>query len=251
MPNTILPNRLRLQRTDGRQPDQARPVTIALGYSPQAEGSALITTGDTIVLCTATIEQGVPRWLSGSGRGWVTAEYGMLPRSTSTRTEREARRGKQGGRTLEIQRLIGRSLRAVTDMSGFGEKTVIVDCDVLRADGGTRTAAITGAYVALKQAFAVLVNNKEAKSMPLLDAVAAISVGMINNEPVLDLNYIEDSSADTDLNVVMTGTLRYVEVQGTAEGEPFAREQLDGMLRLAGAGITHLLEVQRQAIGSI
>ena len=251
MPNTILPNRLRLQRTDGRQPDQARPVTIALGYSPQAEGSALITTGDTIVLCTATIEQGVPRWLSGSGRGWVTAEYGMLPRSTSTRTEREARRGKQGGRTLEIQRLIGRSLRAVTDMSGFGEKTVIVDCDVLRADGGTRTAAITGAYVALRQAFAVLVNNKEAQSMPLLDAVAAISVGMINNEPILDLNYIEDSSADTDLNVVMTGTLRYVEVQGTAEGEPFAHEQLDRMLRLAGTGIIHLLEVQRQAVGSI
>ncbi len=251
MPNTILPNRLSLQRTDGRQPDQARPVTIALGYSPQAEGSALITTGDTVVLCTATIEQGVPRWLSGSGRGWVTAEYGMLPRSTSTRTEREARKGKQGGRTLEIQRLIGRSLRAVTDMSGFGERTIIVDCDVLRADGGTRTAAITGAYVALKQACAVLVDNKEAKSLPLLDAVAAISVGMINNDPILDLNYIEDSSADTDLNVVMTGTLRYVEVQGTAEGEPFAQEQLDGMLQLARAGIINLLEVQRQAVGSI
>lgn len=240
-----------MQRSDGRQPDQARPVTIALGYSPQAEGSALITTGDTVVLCTATIEQGVPRWLSGSGRGWVTAEYGMLPRSTSTRTEREARKGKQGGRTLEIQRLIGRSLRAVTDMSGFGERTIIVDCDVLRADGGTRTAAITGAYVALKQAFAVLVDNKEAKSLPLLDAVAAISVGMINNDPILDLNYIEDSSADTDLNVVMTGTLRYVEVQGTAEGEPFAQEQLDGMLQLARAGIINLLEVQRQAVGSI
>jgi ribonuclease PH len=214
-------------------------------FTKHAEGSVLVCFGDTRVLCTASVEERVPGFLKGKGSGWVTAEYGMLPRSTHTRSDREAAKGKQGGRTLEIQRLIGRSLRAVTDLAALGERSITIDCDVLQADGGTRTASITGACVALSDALAGLLASGVLKVNPMRDTVAAISVGLWQGQPVLDLDYLEDSSCDTDMNVVMTGSGGMVEVQGTAEGEPFTREQLDAMLGLASQGISQLREFQQ------
>ncbi|MSQ08099.1 MAG: ribonuclease PH [Dehalococcoidia bacterium] len=232
-------------RTDGRRPDQPRPVRITPGYLPNAEGSALIEIGDTHVICAASVGMGVPSWMKGQGRGWVTAEYAMLPRSTSERTPREGRDNRgAGGRTQEIQRLVGRSLRAVTDTAAMGEVTVTVDCDVLRADGGTRTASITGAYIALHIALRKLQAAGKIKSFPLTSAVAATSVGIVAGVEMLDLAYSEDSRAETDLNVVMTGGLDYVEVQGTAEGKPFSKEQLDRLLGMARSGIKDLLAAQ-------
>ncbi len=235
-------------RADGRGPAELRPVRIQRGVLKYAEGSALIELGGTRVLCAASVEEGVPQFLKGTGRGWVTAEYGMLPRATETRTPREASRGRQGGRTLEIQRLIGRSLRAVTDLDAFGERTVWIDCDVLQADGGTRTASITGAYVALVEAFRTLVARNVTSTVPVRDAVAAVSVGVVGGRALLDLDYREDSAADLDMNVVMTGRGEFVEVQATGEERPFTREHLDTLLELAWAGIRQLLEVQRQAL---
>ncbi|NJQ01824.1 ribonuclease PH [Streptomyces zingiberis] len=237
-------------RIDGRTPGQLRPVTIERGWSKHAEGSVLISFGDTRVLCTASFTEGVPRWRKGSGEGWVTAEYSMLPRSTNTRGDREAVRGKIGGRTHEISRLIGRSLRAVIDFKALGENTVVLDCDVLQADGGTRTAAITGAYVALADALDWARGKKLVKAgrKPLTGTVAAVSVGIVGGVPLLDLRYEEDVTAETDMNVVCTGDGRFVEVQGTAEGEPFAREELDGLLDLAVGGCTELAAAQRAAL---
>lgn len=237
-------------RADGRTPDQLRPVTIERGWSRQAEGSALISFGNTRVLCTASFTNGVPRWMSGKGRGWVTAEYSMLPRSTNERMDREAVKGKVGGRTHEISRLIGRSLRAVVDMKALGENTIVLDCDVLQADGGTRTAAITGAYVALADA---LEWGRERrfigqKATPLIDSVAAVSVGIIDGAPMLDLAYVEDVRAETDMNVVVTGRGLFVEVQGTAEGAPFDRSELNSLLDLALAGTVDLAGIQRSAL---
>ncbi len=219
-------------------------------YTKHAEGSVLVQFGDTHVLCTASVEERVPPFLRDSGRGWVTAEYGMLPRSTNTRTDREAARGKQSGRTQEIQRLIGRSLRAVVDLQGLGARTIQVDCDVLQADGGTRTAAITGAFVALHDALSFLKEKNLISSLPVKDFVAAVSVGIYQGVPVLDLDYAEDSSCDTDMNVVMTGAGRYVEMQGTAEGAPFARAEADALLALAERGIAELIAHQRRALAS-
>jgi ribonuclease PH len=236
-------------RPSGRRPDEFRTVHIERAYSRHAEGSALIAFGDTRVLCAASVEERVPAFLKGSGRGWVTAEYGMLPRSTHTRTEREASRGKQSGRTLEIQRLVGRSLRAAVDLEALGERTIQVDCDVLQADGGTRTAAITGAFVALHDALAWMRGRGLVAALPVKDFVAAASVGIYGGVPVLDLDYAEDSACDTDMNVVMTGSGRFVEVQGTAESRPFSRAELDGLLALAEKGIAQLLARQRQALG--
>jgi ribonuclease PH len=238
-------------RVDGRVPSQLRPVTIERGWSEQAEGSALITFGRTKVLCTASFTNGVPRWMAGSGKGWVTAEYGMLPRSTNDRMSREAVKGKQGGRTHEISRLIGRSLRAVVNTKALGENTIVIDCDVLQADGGTRTAAITGAYVALVDAIEWGRENKfiAAKAEPLIDSVAAISVGIIDGVPLLDLEYREDSKAETDMNVVVTGRGLFVEVQGTAEGAPFDRNELGSLLDLAVAGTEELAQIQRDILG--
>ncbi|MDY7540944.1 MULTISPECIES: ribonuclease PH [unclassified Cryobacterium] len=238
-------------RADGRAIDELRPVTIERGWSDQAEGSALISCGRTKVLCTASFTNGVPRWMSGKGKGWVTAEYAMLPRSTNERMAREAVKGKIGGRTHEISRLVGRSLRAVVDMKALGENTIVIDCDVLQADGGTRTAAITGAYVAL---FDALEWGREQKfigqkAQPLTDSVAAISVGIIKGVPMLDLAYTEDSSAQTDMNVVVTGRGSFVEVQGTAEGAPFDRAELNSLLDLALAGTVTLTELQNAALG--
>ncbi len=213
-----------------------------------AEGSALIEIGHTRVLCAASVEEGVPGFLKGAGRGWVTAEYGMLPRATETRTPREASRGRQGGRTMEIQRLIGRSLRAVADLESFGERTVWIDCDVLQADGGTRTASITGAYVALVDAFRTLVRRNVVSVVPMRDAVAAVSVGIVGGRPLLDLDYQEDSSADLDMNVVMTGRGDLVEVQATGEERPFSRAQLQELLDLAWTGVQKLLEIQKEAL---
>ncbi len=213
-----------------------------------AEGSALIEIGHTRVLCAASVEEGVPGFLKGAGRGWVTAEYGMLPRATETRTPREASRGRQGGRTMEIQRLIGRSLRAVADLESFGERTVWIDCDVLQADGGTRTASITGAYVALVDAFRTLVRRNVVSVVPMRDAVAAVSVGIVGGRPLLDLDYQEDSSADLDMNVVMTGRGDLVEVQATGEERPFSRAQLQELLDLAWTGVQKLLEIQKKAL---
>jgi ribonuclease PH len=237
-------------RVDGRTPDQLRPVTLQRGWSKHAEGSVLVSFGDTRVLCTASVTEGVPRWRKGSGQGWVTAEYSMLPRATNTRGDREAVRGKIGGRTHEISRLIGRSLRAVVDYRALGENTVVLDCDVLQADGGTRTAAITGAYVALADAVAWAQEKKivKAKAAPLTGAVSAVSVGIIDGAPMLDLCYEEDVRAETDMNVVCTGDGRFVEVQGTAEGQPFAREELDALLDLAVKGCAQLDGAQRQAL---
>ncbi len=235
-------------RRDGRGPADLRPVRIQRGVLRYAEGSALIEIGNTRVLCAASVEEGVPGFLKGGGRGWVTAEYGMLPRATETRTPREASRGRQGGRTMEIQRLIGRSLRAVTDLESFGERTVWIDCDVLQADGGTRTASITGAYVALVDAFRTLVRRNVVSVVPMRDAVAAVSVGIVGGRPLLDLDYQEDSSADLDMNVVMTGRGDLVEVQATGEERPFSRAQLRELLDLAWIGVQKLLEIQKEAL---
>ncbi|MZE79127.1 ribonuclease PH [Streptomyces xinghaiensis] len=239
-------------RIDGRAPGRLRPVTIERGWSKHAEGSVLIAFGDTKVFCTASFTEGVPRWRKGSGEGWVTAEYSMLPRSTNTRGDREAVRGRIGGRTHEISRLIGRSLRAVIDYKALGENTVVLDCDVLQADGGTRTAAITGAYVALADAIGWAQGKKLIKPgrKPLTGSVAAVSVGIVGGVPLLDLCYEEDVTAETDMNVVCTGDGRFVEVQGTAEGQPFAREELDGLLDLAVTGCTELGAAQRAALDS-
>ncbi len=236
-------------RHDGRTPADLRPLKLEKGVLLYAEGSALIQVGNTRVLCAATVEDGVPPFLKGSGKGWVTAEYGMLPRATASRVPREAAKGKQGGRTLEIQRLIGRTLRAVTDLQSFGERTVWVDCDVLQADGGTRTAAITGAYVALVEAFRTLIRRNTVSAVPVRDAVAAVSVGLVGGRSLLDLDYREDSSADLDMNVVMTGRGELVEVQATGEERPFTRAQLGELLDLAWSGVERLLLLQREALG--
>jgi ribonuclease PH len=235
-------------RPSQRQADQLRAVRITRNFTRHAEGSVLIEMGDTRVLCTASVEENVPPFLRGKGQGWVTAEYGMLPRSTHTRTSREAAKGKQTGRTQEIQRLIGRSLRAVTDLKALGERQVTLDCDVLQADGGTRCASITGAWVALYEACEKLVRAGKLPENPVLDHVAAVSVGIFQGTPVLDLDYPEDSGCDTDMNVVMTGSGGIVEVQGTAEGEPFTREQMNVLLDLATAGINRLIAAQEGAL---
>jgi ribonuclease PH len=236
-------------RPDGRKPDELRPVTITRHWQKHAEGSALVEFGDTKVLCAASVTEGVPRWRKGSGLGWVTAEYAMLPRATHTRSDRESVRGKIGGRTHEISRLIGRSLRVAVDLKALGENTIAIDCDVLQADGGTRTASITGAYVALADAVSWLRGrNALARPEPLVTSVAAVSVGVIEGEARLDLPYAEDVAADTDMNVVCTGSGEFVEVQGTAEGEPFDRATLDALLDLAVAGCAQLTEIQQAAL---
>lgn len=241
-----------MSRPDSRTNNQLRPITVERNWSAHAEGSALISFGGTRVLCTASFTEGVPRWKKGSGEGWVTSEYSMLPRSTNTRNDRESVKGKLGGRTQEISRLIGRSLRSIVDVTALGENTIVLDCDVLEADGGTRTAAITGAYVALADAIAwakgqgLVAQNAN----PLLDSVAAVSVGIIDGQPRLDLCYDEDVRAETDMNVVCTGSGAFVEVQGTAEGLPFDRALLDGLLDLAVAGCASLTEIQRRALAS-
>jgi ribonuclease PH len=237
-----------MPRSDGRRPDQIRPVTLERGWLDQAEGSVLVSYGRTRVLCAASVTQGVPRWRKGSGLGWVTAEYAMLPRSTNTRSDRESVKGRIGGRTHEISRLVGRSLRSVIDYKALGENTIVLDCDVLQADGGTRTAAITGAYVALADAVSWLRAAGSLVGEPLLGSVAAVSVGVVAGEPMLDLCYEEDVSADTDMNVVMTGSGAYVEVQGTAEAEPFDRAMLDGLLDLAATGCAELTALQQAAL---
>jgi ribonuclease PH len=236
-------------RPSGRLPGQLRAVRIERAHARHAEGSALIAFGDTRVLCTASVENRVPPFLAGSGAGWVTAEYGMLPRSTHTRTEREAARGKQSGRTLEIQRLIGRALRAGVDLQALGERTIQVDCDVLQADGGTRTAAITGAFVAVHDALSWMRARNLIGALPVRDFVAAVSVGIYQGVPVLDLDFAEDSACDTDMNVVMTGSGKFIEVQGTAETHPFTRAELDMLLGFAAQGISDLVALQRQALG--
>ncbi|WP_433862613.1 ribonuclease PH [Streptomyces sp. L7] len=241
-----------MTRADGRTPDGLRPVTIERGWSRQAEGSALVSFGNTRVLCTASFTNGVPRWMTGKGKGWVTAEYAMLPRSTNERMDRESVKGRIGGRTHEISRLIGRSLRAVVDMKALGENTIVIDCDVLQADGGTRTAAITGAYVALADALEWGREHRfiGQKAAPLIDSVSAVSVGIIDGTPMLDLAYVEDVRAETDMNVVVTGRGLFVEVQGTAEGAPFDRAELNSLLDLALGGTTELAAVQRAALES-
>ncbi|WP_141054764.1 ribonuclease PH [Tepidiphilus succinatimandens] len=234
-------------RHDGRRADELRPVRIERGFTEYAEGSVLVSFGRTRVLCTASVEESVPPFLKGTGQGWVTAEYGMLPRATHTRTPREAAKGKQGGRTLEIQRLIGRSLRAVVDLAALGERQVVLDCDVLQADGGTRTAAITGAWVALADACEALVARGVLSASPVRDQVAAVSVGLVGGEVLLDLDYAEDSTCDTDMNVVMTGAGGFVELQGTAEHGAFDRKALEALLALAEKGIGELLAAQRES----
>jgi ribonuclease PH len=237
-----------MMRPSGRKPDQMREVRITRRYTRHAEGSVLVEFGDTRVLCTASVLERQPPHLKGTNRGWVTAEYGMLPRSTNTRTDREAARGKQSGRTQEIQRLIGRSLRSVTDLVALGERTVHLDCDVIQADGGTRTASITGAFVALHDAIELLKSKQLIARAPVRDFVAAVSVGVHDGTPVLDLDYIEDSQCGTDMNVVMTGGGGMVELQGTAEGAPFSRAELDTMMSLADKGIRELIAAQRAAL---
>jgi ribonuclease PH len=236
-------------RSAGRAPDELRPVRFVRGFTAHAEGSVLVEFGDTRVLCTASVENGVPAFLRNSGQGWVTAEYGMLPRATHTRTAREAARGRQTGRTQEIQRLIGRSLRACIDLRALGERTVTVDCDVLQADGGTRTAAITGGYVALADAIESLRRRRLLDSSPIHGQVAAVSVGIVGGAPVLDLDYAEDSEAETDMNVVMNSGGGFIEVQGTAEGHAFRREELDSLLDLAAGGIARLCALQLESLG--
>jgi len=238
------------QRSNGRATDALRPVSITRHYTRHAEGSVLIEMGDTRVLCTASVEENLPPFLRGKGQGWVTAEYGMLPRSTHTRSAREAAKGKQTGRTQEIQRLIGRSLRAVTDLKALGERQITLDCDVLQADGGTRCASITGAWIALYEACDKLVQAGKLPANPVKDHVAAISVGIFEGSPVLDLDYPEDSNCDTDMNVIMTGQGGIVEVQGTAEGEPFTREQMNVLMDLATMGIRQLVAAQESALAS-
>ena len=237
-----------MSRPSGRAPDQLRAVTIDRRYTRHAEGSVLISFGDTRVLCTASVEEKIPPFLRGKGEGWITAEYGMLPRATGERTQREAARGGQGGRTLEIQRLIGRSLRACVDRVALGERTITLDCDVLQADGGTRTAAITGAYVALADAIAWLRSRDKIKREPIHGAVAAISVGIYQGTPVLDLDYAEDSRCDTDMNVVMNDGGGFIELQGTAEGHAFRRDEMDAMLALAQKGVGELFAMQCEAL---
>ncbi len=240
-----------MRRSDGRGPDELRPISIEANYLKYAEGSALISVGNTRVLCAATIEEKVPPWMRGRGTGWVTAEYAMLPRATNERTQRESSKGKVGGRTHEIQRIIGRALRAVVSLEKLGERAVWLDCDVLQADGGTRTAALTGAYVALYLALATKFAPHDAKTWPLSAAVAATSVGIVNGIPMLDLAYDEDSTAHVDMNVAMTDTGRFVEVQGTAEAAPFNRDELDRLLELATSGIQRLFLAQRTALGIV
>ncbi|WP_448098916.1 ribonuclease PH [Luteibacter yeojuensis] len=235
-------------RPSGRAADQLRAVSIERHYTRHAEGSVLVSFGDTKVLCTASVEERVPPWLRGKGEGWVTAEYGMLPRATTDRTQREAARGGQGGRTMEIQRLIGRSLRACVDRAALGERVITLDCDVIQADGGTRTAAITGAYVALVDAVATLTRRNAIKRNPILGAIAAVSVGIYNGVPVLDLDYAEDSNCDTDMNVVMNDGGGFIEVQGTAEGHAFRREEMDVLMDLAAKGVDELVAAQRAAL---
>ncbi len=235
-------------RPSGRRPDELRPITLTRHYTMHAEGSVLVAIGNTRVLCTASVEDAVPAFLKGKGQGWVTAEYGMLPRSTHTRTAREAAKGKQSGRTQEIQRLIGRSLRAITDLAALGERQITLDCDVLQADGGTRCASITGACVALHDACNRLVAEGRLAVNPVRDFVAAVSVGIYAGAPVLDLDYAEDSACDTDMNVVMTGDGGIVEVQGTAEGTPFSRRELEALLDLAAAGIERIITAQKEAL---
>ncbi len=235
-------------RPSGREPDEIRPVVFTPDFTKHAEGSVLAEFGDTRVLCTASVESRVPPWMRGAGRGWVTGEYGMLPRSTHTRSGREAARGKQGGRTLEIQRLIGRSLRAATDLEALGERTVTLDCDVLQADGGTRTVAISGAYVALLMAMQRLCRDRKLKTNPVHGQIAAVSVGIHNGVAVLDLDYAEDSQAETDMNVVMNEAGHFIEVQGTAEGHAFTRDEFNALLDLAGGGIGTVIEAQNAAI---
>lgn len=237
-------------RPSGRNPEQLREIKFTCGFTKHAEGSVLVEFGDTRVLCTASIEGGVPRFLKGKGEGWVTAEYGMLPRSTHERMRREASHGKQGGRTLEIQRLIGRSLRAAIDLKALGENTITIDCDVLQADGGTRTASITGGFVALSLAVKKMLESKMLKKNPLHGQVASVSVGIFNGVPVLDLDYAEDSNAETDMNVVMNDMDAFIEIQGTAEGHAFRKDELNAMLDLAATGINQLLEKQRIALES-
>jgi ribonuclease PH len=234
-------------RPSGRAPDELRPLSFVRGYTSHAEGSVLVGFGETRVLCTASVEEGVPSFLRGKGQGWVTAEYGMLPRATHTRSAREAARGKQSGRTQEIQRLIGRALRAVVDLKALGERTITVDCDVLQADGGTRTAAITGGFVALADAIDTLIKRRALSANPIHGQVAAVSVGIFRGIPVLDLDYAEDSNAETDMNVVMNSGGAFVEVQGTAEGHAFRRHELDRLLDLASQGIARLHEAQQSA----
>ena len=237
-----------LTRPSGRAPEQMRAVSITRGYTRHAEGSVLVAFGDTRVLCTASVDNKVPGFMRGKGEGWVTAEYGMLPRATHTRSAREAAKGKQSGRTQEIQRLIGRSLRAVVDLSALGERQITIDCDVLQADGGTRTAAITGACVALHDALSGLVRSGQLAHNPMREFVAAVSVGIHDGTPILDLDYAEDSSCDTDMNVVMTEGGGMIEVQGTAEGKAFSRTELNALIDLAEAGIARLIELQRAAV---
>jgi ribonuclease PH len=239
-----------IRRSFDRTVEQARPISIQAGTMPSAEGSATIALGNTVVLCAATVEERVPKWISQRGRGWVTAEYGMLPRATKERTRREAVEGKQGGRTVEIQRLIGRSLRAIIDLDRLGERQIILDCDVLSADGGTRCASITGAYVAMALAFRKLIEQKRLRDDPLLGQVAAISAGVVKGIPMLDLDYSEDAGADVDFNVVMTDAHAFVEIQGTAEGQPFLPATLEEILVLASTGLDQLFAAQRQALMS-
>jgi ribonuclease PH len=239
------------RRPDGRRPDELRPVTITTGFIEHAEGSALIKAGETEVICTASVEDKVPRFLKGTRKGWVTAEYAMLPRATRERMPRESSRGRPSGRSQEIQRLVGRALRVVVDMTTFGEQTIWIDCDVIKADGGTRCASITGAYVALVQALGWIRENGVLVNPPLTGMVAAVSVGTVNGEPVLDLSYDEDSSASVDMNVIRTDSGEYVEVQGTAEKTPFSRNDLGGLLDLADAGTDELFALQREAVGDL
>lgn len=237
-------------RPSQRAADALRAIRLTRHYTKHAEGSVLIECGDTKVICTASVEESVPSFLKGKGQGWVTAEYGMLPRSTGSRMRREAASGKQSGRTQEIQRLIGRSLRAVVDLQKLGERQILIDCDVIQADGGTRTASITGAFVALADAIAGLIAAGKLAESPLRDHVAAISVGVVAGQPVLDLDYVEDSGCETDMNVVMTGDGRFIEVQGTAEGAPFSRDEMNALMALAEKGITELVSLQKQALAS-
>jgi len=240
-----------MARSNNRNSDQIRPVKITRRYTKHADGAVLIECGDTKVICTASVSERVPPFLKGKGQGWLTAEYGMLPCSTNERMQREAARGKQSGRTMEIQRLIGRALRAVVDLEKLGERTIQIDCDVIQADGGTRTASITGAFVALHDAVESLVYRQLIETTPILDHIAAISVGVHKGEPILDLDYIEDSSCDTDMNVVMTGSLGMVEVQGTAEGVSFSRQELDVMLNFSEKGIQELILLQKAALATV
>ncbi len=240
-----------MTRHDGRNAAQLRPVKITRKYNKFAEGSVLMEMGDTKVICTATIEDKVPPFLKGENKGWISAEYSMLPRATAVRTVREAARGKLGGRTHEIQRLIGRAMRSVVDLSGLGERTIWLDCDVIQADGGTRTASITGSFVALIDALQTLVDNEQLEKIPVIDFLAAVSVGKVNDEILLDLNFLEDSAAQVDMNVVMTGAGKIVEVQGTAEEYPFTRKEMDDLMNYAERGINELINIQKQVLGDL